>query len=57
MNEKLAVFESKSIRRIWHNEECYFSVVDVCGALTAEMSQERVLKYASEGDPIQGDCL
>lgn len=32
--QKLVVFESKSIRRIWHNDEWYFSVVDVCGALT-----------------------
>jgi prophage antirepressor-like protein len=31
---KIVVFESKKIRRIWHNEEWYFSVVDVCGALT-----------------------
>jgi prophage antirepressor-like protein len=35
MNQiKLVVFESKSIRRIWHNDEWYFSVIDVCGALT-----------------------
>jgi prophage antirepressor-like protein len=31
---KIVVFESKKIRRIWHNEEWFFSVVDVCGALT-----------------------
>ena len=31
---KLVVFGSKKIRRIWHKEEWYFSVVDVCGALT-----------------------
>ena len=30
----LAVFEGKNIRRTWHNEEWYFSVVDVIGALT-----------------------
>ncbi len=30
----LAVFEGKSIRRIWHNNEWWFSVVDVVGALT-----------------------
>lgn len=30
----LVVFQEKAIRRIWHNEEWWFSVVDVCGVLT-----------------------
>ena len=33
-NNALAVFEDKKIRRIWHNEEWYFSVVDVIEVLT-----------------------
>ena len=32
--KKLVVFQDKKIRRILHNNEWYFSVVDVVGALT-----------------------
>jgi DNA-damage-inducible protein D len=31
---KLVVFQDKKIRRIWHNEEWYFSVIDVVEVLT-----------------------
>ena len=33
-NNKVTLFETKPIRKIWHNEEWYFSVIDVIGALT-----------------------
>jgi DNA-damage-inducible protein D len=32
--KKIVVFESRKIRRLWHNDEWFFSVADVCGALT-----------------------
>jgi len=31
---KLVVFQSKDIRRIWHNKEWYYSVVNIIAALT-----------------------
>ncbi|MFH0837797.1 MAG: hypothetical protein V1880_00845 [Patescibacteria group bacterium] len=33
-SSKLILFQSKQIRRIWHHDEWWFSVVDVIGALT-----------------------
>lgn len=33
-SSKLALFQSQKIRRIWHEEQWFFSVVDVCSALT-----------------------
>lgn len=30
----LVVFQENAIRRLWNNEEWWFSVVDVCGVLT-----------------------
>src|SRR4051794_12639524 len=36
MNQDTAVvlFKEKAIRRTWHNEEWWFSVVDICAVLT-----------------------
>lgn len=31
---KLIVFEDKNIRRVWHNEQWYFSIIDIVVALT-----------------------
>ncbi|MFH1410891.1 MAG: hypothetical protein ABIG80_05010 [Patescibacteria group bacterium] len=33
-SSKLILFQSKHIRRIWHHDEWWFSVIDVIGALT-----------------------
>jgi len=37
MNEeqnKIVVFQEKQIRRVWHNDEWWFAVVDVIEVLT-----------------------
>jgi DNA-damage-inducible protein D len=61
---KIVVFESKKIRRIWHDEEWYFSVVDVCGALTDSRDDQTARKYwnklsqrlRDEGSEVVTNC-
>jgi DNA-damage-inducible protein D len=40
--KKLVVFQDKKIRRIWFNEEWWFSMIDIIKALT---QTDRVRKY------------
>src|SRR3989338_6400911 len=44
-NKSLAIFQGKSIRRTWFNDEWWFSVVDIIGALT---QTNRARKYWSD---------
>jgi DNA-damage-inducible protein D len=58
---KIVVFESRKIRRIWNKEEWFFSVVDVCGALTNSLdsgSYWRKLKQRliTEGSEVVTFC-
>ncbi|MCX5805342.1 MAG: Bro-N domain-containing protein [Proteobacteria bacterium] len=61
---KIVVFESKKIRRIWYEEEWYFSVVDVCGALTDAPNDLTARKYwnklaqrlRAEGSEVVTNC-
>ena len=58
---KLVVFQSKAIRRIWHKEEWWFSVIDVVGVLTESenpSSYWRTLKtrLKKEGSQVATEC-
>ena len=44
-NESLVAFQGKNIRRTWHQEEWWFSVVDIIGVLTVS---DRARKYWSD---------
>lgn len=57
----IVLFKEKAIRRIWYNEEWWFSIVDVCGALTASADAGaywRKLKQRliAEGSEVVTNC-
>lgn len=61
MDHKLVVFKNKKIRRTLHNNEWWFSVVDVCGALTESRDPGaywRKLKQRlkAEGSEVVTNC-
>ena len=41
INRELVTFESKKIRKEWHNERWYFSVIDIIFALTESAEPKR----------------
>lgn len=41
VNQELVTFESKKIRKEWHNEKWYFSVIDIIFALTESAEPKR----------------
>lgn len=58
MNNKLALFEDKEIRKIWKENKWYFSIVDIILALTDSKNARRYwsdlkIKLKSEGYDIQ----
>lgn len=63
-NNKLVIFQSKKIRRLWHKNEWYYSVVDICGALINSPNDLAARKYwnklsqrlREEGSEVVTNC-
>lgn len=58
IENKLALFEEKEIRKVWHNNEWYFSITDVILALTGSTNPRRYwsdlkIKIKTEGYDIE----
>ncbi|MBE2279354.1 MAG: Bro-N domain-containing protein [Ignavibacteriaceae bacterium] len=56
-NDKISLFEEKKIRKIWHNNEWFFSVVDVVEALTDSTDPKdywyRIKKRSSREESVE----
>ncbi len=48
---KIVVFQDKKIRRIWHNDEWYFSVIDIIRALTDSADAKDYWYRLKKGKP------
>ena len=61
MANALSVFEGKEIRKIWHNEEWWFSIVDVVSVLTESTDGRKYWNKLSqrlreEGSEVVTNC-
>jgi prophage antirepressor-like protein len=48
----IAIFQERTIRRTWHNEEWWFSVVDVVGVLTDSTDVKQYIKKMRSRDSM-----
>ena len=64
IHNKIALFEKKQIRKIWHNDEWFFSIIDVCYALSDDNDYLKARKYwnklsqrlRDEGSEVVTNC-
>ncbi|MBI4741492.1 MAG: Bro-N domain-containing protein [Betaproteobacteria bacterium] len=48
----IAVFQESAIRRVWHNEEWWFAIVDVVAVLTDSTDVKQYIKKMRSRDPM-----
>ena len=58
MKHDVISFDESKIRKIWHNDEWYFSVVDVIGILTESVSPRKYWTKLKEREKqLETICL
>ncbi len=55
MNNTLALFEEKEIRKTWKDEKWYFSIIDIVGVLTDSNDPKQYIKKIKTRDPEIGN--
>ena len=48
----LTIFEGKEIRKVWHNEEWWFSIIDIVAVLTDSADPKQYIKKMHQRDPV-----
>jgi len=56
-NKKIVLFQSRKIRRSWHKNEWYYSLVDIVAALTESTNPTDYLKKLRKRDEELGSYL
>jgi prophage antirepressor-like protein len=51
MNNNLTTFEGKDLRKIWHNDEWYYSIVDVIEVLTESIAPSKYWDAVKRREP------
>ena len=54
---KLIVFQGKEVRRAWHNNEWYYSLVNIVGVLTDSTNPTDYLKKIRKRDTELGSYI
>lgn len=49
-SDKLVVFQSKEVRRAWHNDEWWYVIIDVVASLTDSVNPGDYLKKLRKRD-------